>query len=164
MNQGCVGRGNAVVFSRAANYGIYISDSPVARFLWSILAGVSVRVLFAARLRCWRRCGCQAEPHTASLLSCGPTSLYACVILGVCTLFCERTLPHSHIHTHTLFWSNSSASQLSTRTTTKHHQHGGHCRCIARRSAKSLQVIVRHTREVCHIVEDGSYRVSNAQS
>lgn len=101
----------------------------------------------------------------ASLLpSCGPTSLHACVILGVCTLFCERTFPHSHTHTHTLFWSNSSASQLSTRTTTKHHQHGGRCRCVARRKAKSLQVIVRHTREVCHMVEDGSYRVSTAQS
>lgn len=36
----------------------------------------------------------------ASLLpSCGPTSLHACVILGVCTLFCERTFPYSHTHT-----------------------------------------------------------------
>lgn len=141
----------------------YISDSPFARFLWSILAGVfrtsTICSLASLLSDMWLLGG---EDAASLLPSCGPTSLYACVILGVCTLFCERTFPHSH--THTLFWSHSSASQLSTRTTTEQHQHGGHCRCIARRSAKSLQVIVRHTREVCHIVEDGSYRVSTAQS
>lgn len=54
----------------------------------------------------------------ASLLpSCGPTSVHACVVLGVCTLFCESTFPYSHTHTHTPF-----SGQIRPRLNFRHGQ------------------------------------------
>lgn len=99
MNQGR--RKGTRSFSAGGNYGIYISDSPVARFLWSILAGVfrTSNICSSASLLSdmWLLGGDDA----ASLLPfCGPTSLHACVILGVSTRFCERTFPDSHTRTH----------------------------------------------------------------
>lgn len=116
MNQGCVGRGNAVVFSRAANP--YISDSLSARFLWSFLAGVFRTSTICSSASLLSDMWLPGGDDAASLLpSCGPASLHACVILGVYTLFCERTLSHSHTHTHPPF-----SDQIRPRLNFRHGQ------------------------------------------
>lgn len=101
MNQGCVGRERGRFFAGGKLWHI-------SRILRSLDSGsFPSRCLLRTSTICssasllsdmWLLGGDDA----ASLLpSCGATSLHACVILGVSTLFCESTFPHSHTHIHT---------------------------------------------------------------
>lgn len=59
----------------------YISDSPFARFLWSILAGVFRTSNICSSVLLLEDMWLPGGDDAASLLpSCGPTSLHACVI------------------------------------------------------------------------------------